>query len=47
MTRVLVATVFVLMTSTHVGAQTTRNELTDALVRLELAVQALGPDRPA
>src|SRR5689334_24266331 len=55
MMRVLVAVALLLVSSTEAGTQTTaqtagsitRNQLNDALARLQLSVQALGPDRPA
>ena len=47
MTRGLVMMAIVICTSTGAAAQTTRNELNDALARLQLSVQALGADRPA
>jgi hypothetical protein len=47
MTRVLVATAILLIATTSASAQTTREELTVALVQLQRAVDALGPTRPA
>ena len=47
MTRMLVAAAMVLAAASTATAQTTRNQLVDAIVSLQRAVEALGPGRPA